>query len=376
LRTSGAGKVTKAATKGDTIPERERLKQVVERLSVIESSVNAKSSSPQPIPDTSHQAIPVASPRPILDVLSTATPHIPLQAPSTLTSGDFEVGGTLGKGKFGRVFLARYLSTNYICALKILSKASCSSSSEEKLIRREIEVHQNLFHRNILKLLSWFHDATNIYLVLEYAPGGSLYTRLKKQPKGYFDEPTTARYIAQTAHALRYMHAKNILHRDIKPENILFGLHGEIKLADFGYAVHSDSNMRSTVCGTLDYLAPEVAVMMPNPGQSDEFYTNAVDRWSLGVLMYELLVGKPPFEMKSSEKTHRKIAEFKGEGIKFPRHVSGEARALVGESLNLEADQRLGFDGVLGHEWVVRHVDKEVKRAGIRSLGRMVKGDV
>jgi aurora kinase len=355
LRTSGAGKVTKAAPKSETITERERLKQVVERLSVIESSTSPKSSTPQPT------------------LTPNVAPHIPLQAPSALTPGDFEVGGTLGKGKFGRVFLARHLQTNYICALKILSKAQCANEEDEKLIRREIEVHQNLLHKNILKLLSWFHDTSNIYLVLEYAPGGSLYTRLKKQPNGHFDEPTAAQYIAQTAHALRYMHAKNILHRDIKLENILLGLHGEIKLADFGYAVHSDSNMRSTVCGTLDYLSPEVAVMMLNPGKSDEFYTNAIDRWSLGVLMYELLVGKPPFEMKSSEKTQKKIAAFKGKGIKFLKHMSAEARALVGELLNLEAEQRLGFEGVLGHEWIVGHVYMSVRASAIRPLGRMLE---
>jgi serine/threonine protein kinase len=202
LRTLEADKVTKAAAKRETVTDRERLKQVVERLSIIEGSTNAKSSSPQLTPDV--------------------TPHVPLQAPSALTARDFEVGGTLGKGKFGRVFLARPLTKNYICALEITSKEQCSDEEEEKLIWGEIEVHQNLAHKNILKLLSWFHDPTNIYLVLEYAPGGSLYTQLKKQRKGRFYEPTSAQYIMQVTEALRYMH------RDVKPENILLGLHNEI----------------------------------------------------------------------------------------------------------------------------------------------------
>lgn len=98
------------------------------------------------------------------------------------------------------------------------------------------------------------------------------------------------------AMALRYMHSKNIIHRDIKSENILVGLHSEIRLADFGYRVHSESGLRSTVCGTLDYLSPEVALMMLKPGKSEEYYTKAIDQWSLGVLMYELLVGRPLFE--------------------------------------------------------------------------------
>ena len=168
-------------------------------------------------------------------------------------------------------------------------------------------------------------------MVLEYAAGGSLYSKLNKQPKGRFAERTTAQYIAQMAEALRYMHGKNILHRDIKPENILLGFHNEIKLADFGYSVHSESGFRSTVCGTLDYLSPEVAIMLLKPGKTQEYYTKAIDQWSLGVLTYELLVGKPPFEMKSAKATQKKIANFKGKGLKFPGHVSKDAEQLIRE---------------------------------------------
>jgi aurora kinase len=199
-----------------------------------------------------------------------------------------------------------------------------------------------------------------------------LFTRLKKQKKGRFDEHTAAQYVAQVADALRYMHAKNILHRDSKPENILLGLHNEIKLADFGYSVHSESGFRSTVCGTLDYLSPEVAVMMLRPGKSKEFYTKAIDQWSLGVLMYELVVGKAPFEMKSGVKTQKKIARFKGKGIKFPSHVSKDAEALIRELLNMDAEERLGFEGVLEHPWVVRYTEKS-KKSGVRSLGRILE---
>lgn len=263
------------------------------------------------------------------------------QAFSTLTVQDFEVGGTLGHGRFGHVYLARHISSNYVCALKRIAKSQCMKDDDEKFIRRELETHQNLVHRNILKLLSWFHDDRDIYLVLEYAPGGSLYSKLKKQPKGRFDEPTAAQYIAQMAEALRYMHSKSIMHRDIKPENILLGLYNEIKLADFGYSVHSSSGTRSTLCGTLDYLSPEMAIMMLKPGQSKEFYTKAVDQWSLGILMYELLVGKPPFEMRSSAATKKRIAAFKGKGLKFPGHVSKHAEELIIEVRLLSLSVRI-----------------------------------
>lgn len=231
------------------------------------------------------------------------------------------------------MYLARHLVTDYVCALKIISKAQATTQEEEKkkLIRRELEIHQNLAHKNILKLLAWFHDEESIYLVLEFAPGGSLYSKMNKQPKGKFTEHQTAIYIAQLTSALRYMHNKNIMHHDIKPENILLGFHGDIKLADFGYSVHSESGFRSTVCGTLDYLSPEVAVMTLKPEMSRGWYTKAIDHWSLGVLMYELLVGKPPFEMKDVKSTQKKIANFKGKGIKFPGHVSERAEELIRE---------------------------------------------
>lgn len=124
---------------------------------------------------------------------------------------------------------------------------------------------------------------------------------------------------------------------DIKPENIMVGLHNEMKLADFGYSVHSTSGFRSTVCGTLDYLSPEVALMLLHPNRSNDFYTKAVDQWSLGVLAYELLVGKPSFEMKSEAATKKKIAAFKGK-IRFPMHVSGPARDFIMEA-SLEENQ-------------------------------------
>jgi len=287
------------------------------RLSVIEETVGlmtASSSSDGLQSDTGASSYSASS-----------EPH------PSLTARDFEVCATLGHGKFGRVYLARHLATNYICALKIISKAQASTQEEEKLIRRELEIHQNLSHKNILKLLSWFHDETSIYLVLEFAPGGSLYSRLKKQPKSRFTEQQTAVYMVQIVSALRYMHSKKIMHRDIKPENILLGLYSEIKLADFGYSVHSESGHRSSVCGTLDYLSPEVAVMMLKPGMSVGWYTKAIDQWSLGILMYELLVGRPPFEMRNTKSTQRKIANFKGKEIKFPGHISQGAEELMRE---------------------------------------------
>ncbi|KAF2872427.1 kinase-like domain-containing protein [Massariosphaeria phaeospora] len=329
------------------------VEQILEDLRVDEEAHSTTASAPAGEEPTIHGSL--LGPHPTVDL------H------------NFELGRPLGRGKFGRVFLARHKDTNYICAIKMIKKAQCAGDEGETLVRRELEVHQNLAHPNILRFFAWFHDDSSIYLILEYAPGGSLYSRLKKQPKGRFHEHAAAHYIAQMAEALRYMHRKKIMHRDIKPENILLGLHNEIKLADFGYSVHSASGFRSTVCGTLDYLSPEVAIMRMKPGKEEEFYSNAVDRWSLGVLTYELLVGRPPFEMKSEKATEKKIAKFKGK-IKFPSHISKGAEEFILELLNLDAEKRMSLDAVLQHAWIGQHCHR-LAESGLRSSGRLVDPD-
>lgn len=136
------------------------------------------------------------------------------------------------------------------------------------------------------------------------------------------------------------------------------GIDGDVKLADFGYSVHSTSGSRSTLCGTLDYLSPEVARMLLSSTSTsvDNYqYTQAVDQWSLGILAYELLVGKPPFERESADETKRCIAAF-DEQIEFPDYVSVGARDLVSKLLNLQAEQRLSFEEVLAHPWISEQV--------------------
>ena len=134
-------------------------------------------------------------------------------------------------------------------------------------------------------MYGYFYDSKRIYLILEYSPGGELYKKLT-QP-GHFSEKVSAKYICDLALALDYCHQKHVIHRDIKPENLLVGAHGEIKIADFGWSVHAPTSRRNTLCGTLDYLQPEMV-----EGQEHD---EKVDIWSLGVLMYEFLIGCPPF---------------------------------------------------------------------------------
>lgn len=231
----------------------------------------------------------------------------------------FEIGKPLGKGKFGRVYLAKERSSGFVCALKVLHKAELQHGNSEKLVRSEIEIQSNLAHPNILRLFGHFHDSKRIFLILEFAGKGELYKHLRREER--FPEWKAAQFIAQMASALKYLHKKHIIHRDIKPENILVGIYGEIKLSDFGWSAHTPNNRRATLCGTLDYLPPE----MIRPGSKDSYYDEKVDLWSLGVLTYEFLVGEAPFE-DTPVMTQKRIARCE---MTVPSFVSSEAKDLI-----------------------------------------------
>jgi aurora kinase len=275
----------------------------------------------------------------------------------------FEIGKPLGKGKFGRVYLARERSAGFVCALKVLHKSELVQGKVEKQLRREIEIQSNLRHPNILRLYGHFHDSKRVFLILEFAGRGELYKHLRKENR--FPEWKAAQYIAQMAAALQYLHKKHVMHRDIKPENILVGIHGEIKISDFGWSVHAPNNRRNTMCGTLDYLPPE----MLRPGSQDNYYNEKVDLWSLGVLTYEFLVGEAPFE-DTPVMTQRRIA--RGE-MTVPSFVSAEAKDLIKrvccvnitdikksgtdwrQLLVLDAEKRIPLEEVQQHPWITKH---------------------
>ena len=279
--------------------------------------------------------------------------------PKAFHLGMFEIGKPLGKGKFGRVYLARERSTNFICALKVLHKSELQQGKVEKQVRREIEIQSNLRHPNILRLYGHFHDSKRVFLILEFAGKGELYRILRKERK--FAECKAAQYIAQMAAALRYLHRKHVMHRDIKPENILVGIHGEIKISDFGWSVHAPNNRRKTMCGTLDYLPPEM--IKPGGGGSNTggffFYNEKVDLWSLGVLTYEFLVGEAPFE-DTPVMTQRRIARAE---MTVPSFVSPEAKDLIQRLLVLDPEKRIPLDEVQKHPWIIKHC---VQKGGSR----------
>ncbi|KAG8761293.1 spindle assembly checkpoint kinase [Serendipita sp. 396] len=261
----------------------------------------------------------------------------------------FELGRPLGKGQFGRVYLVRTRTQprGYILALKTIYKSEVIAAGLELQVRREIEIQSNLRHPNVLRLYGYFHDEKRLFLMLEFAANGELYRQLAK--KGRFGEKRASRYIAQVADALRYLHSKRIIHRDIKPENLLLGIDGEIKIGDFGWSVHAPSNRRTTMCGTLDYLPPEMVQGRP--------HNNMVDNWAIGVLAYEFVCGFAPFEDQSGKHgTFMRIARV---DLRFPSDISAEVIDLISRLLQYVPESRISFDEVLQHPWIQKYTPRE-----------------
>merc|ERR1719468_1248406 len=228
---------------------------------------------------------------------------------------DFDFGRPLGKGKFGSVYLAREKRSVHqaIVAIKILFKSQLQKASVEHQFRRELEIQSHLKHPNILRMYGWFHDENRIYIILEFACYGELYKKLKKA--GRLDEKTAATYMYQIADALLYLHNKHVIHRDIKPENLLLGAFGELKIADLGWSVHAPSLRRQTLCGTLDYLPPE---------------------------------------MVQNKRHYKKIVYS---SCKFPEFVTPKARDLINKLLQKSSSERITLHDVKRHPWIVENAD-------------------
>ena len=207
---------------------------------------------------------------------------------------DFIITKKLGEGSFGTVYQAT--KDGRVCALKVIRKSGVEKAGLQKSLKKEITAQGILDHPNIVHLHNHFHDEKRSYLVLEYAPGGELY---KRHLARTISEGRAAFYVIQVCEGLKHLHNRGIIHRDIKAENILFGEDDHVMITDFGFCA-SSSTRRKTKCGTLDYMAPEIM----NLGG----YDHKVDIWAVGILMYELLVGKTPFEEEDDITARKKIA--------------------------------------------------------------------
>ncbi|KAL4063563.1 kinase-like domain-containing protein [Scleroderma yunnanense] len=208
----------------------------------------------------------------------------PFRPKASYKLADFIIHQTLGTGSFGRVHLARSKHNLRFYAIKVLNKDKIVRTKQVEHTNDEKTLLEAVQHPFIVNLWGAFQDASNLYMVMDFVPGGELFSLLRRS--GRFPEPVAKFYAAEVAIALNYLHRLDIVYRDLKLENILLNGDGHIKIADFGFAKRC-STSTWTLCGTPDYLAPEIVLQ--------QRYTRSVDWYALGVLIFEMLTGIPPF---------------------------------------------------------------------------------
>lgn len=260
----------------------------------------------------------------------TVNPGQPKAGPS-----DFELLKLLGKGGYGKVFLVKKITgkdSNNIFAMKVLKKATIARNAKDTAhTKSERNILEAVKHPFIVDLIYAFQTGEKLYLILEYLCGGELFMQLERE--GIFMEDTASFYLAEITLALEHLHSQGIIYRDLKPENILLDAQGHVKLTDFGLCKESvfDDSVTHTFCGTIEYMAPEI--LMKNG------HGKAVDWWSLGALMYDMLTGAPPFTADNRKKTIDKILKAR---LAMPPYLTSEARGLLKKLLKKNVHERIG----------------------------------
>ncbi|XP_063243758.1 cGMP-dependent protein kinase, isozyme 2 forms cD4/T1/T3A/T3B isoform X2 [Bacillus rossius redtenbacheri] len=260
---------------------------------------------------------------------------------------DLRILATLGVGGFGRVELVQLAGDPLRSfALKQMKKSQIVETRQQQHIMSEKEIMGEANCEFIVKLYKTFKDRKYLYMLMESCLGGELWTILRD--KGHFDDSTTRFYTACVVEAFDYLHSRNIIYRDLKPENLLLDNTGYVKLVDFGFAKKLQHGRKTwTFCGTPEYVAPEVIL---NRG-----HDISADYWSLGVLMFELLTGTPPFTGADPMKTYNII--LKGiDAIEFPRNITRNAMALIKKLCRDNPAERLGYQKggiseIQKHKW-------------------------
>ncbi|KAJ0722302.1 putative protein kinase AGC-MAST family [Helianthus annuus] len=274
---------------------------------------------------------------------------------------DFEIIKPISRGAFGRVFLAKKRATGDVFAIKVLKKADMIRKNAVESILAERDILISVRNPFVVRFFYSFTCKENLYLVMEFLNGGDLFSLLRTL--GCLEENMARVYIAEVVLALEYLHSLNIIHRDMKPDNLLIGPDGHIKLSDFGLSkvglinstedlsgtsgsrapvygeneVTTENGQKQSVVGTPDYLAPEILLGVGHGATADW--------WSVGVILFELLVGIPPFNAESPQQVFANIMNRDIPWPKVPEEMSYEAYDLINQLLTENPVQRLGATG-------------------------------
>lgn len=248
---------------------------------------------------------------------------------------DFELKKVLGKGGYGKVFQVKKTTgadANSYFAMKVLKKASIVRNQKDTAhTRAERNILEAVRHPFIVELVYAFQTGGKLYLILEYLSGGELFMHLERE--GIFLEDTTCFYLCEIILALEHLHNLGIIYRDLKPENVLLDAQGHVKLTDFGLCKEhiQEGIVTHTFCGTIEYMAPEI---LTRSGHG-----KAVDWWSLGALMFDMLTGMPPFTADNRKNTIDAILKGK---LNIPAYLATDSRDLIRRLMKRQVSQRLG----------------------------------
>ena len=263
-------------------------------------------------------------------------------------TGDVQIrkyykGRLLGKGGFAKCYEFKCSENNKVFAAKVVAKSGLVKSRAKQKLISEIKIHKSLHHPQIVAFEHYFEDTENVYILLEMCQNQTLNELLQRRK--HLTEIEVQCYVVQLIKALKYLHSHRVIHRDLKLGNLFLTEKMELKVGDFGLATKLDfeGERKRTVCGTPNYIAPEIL-----DGKTGHSYE--VDIWSLGVIIYTLIIGKPPFETRDVKTTYKRI---KMNAYTFPENaiISEAAKNLIGQILVLDPGKRPTLDQILTHDF-------------------------
>eukprot|EP00906_Rhabdomonas_costata_P014762 RCo021194 len=283
-----------------------------------------------------------------------ATAALPMECPAVIEELDprsglvlsrYTRGPLLGKGGFARCYQVTECGSGRVYAAKVVDKTTLVRPKTAAKLRSEIQIHRSLNHPRIVRFERFFEDRDFAYILLELC-GRQTLMELQRRLKR-LTEPEAAFFLLQTVQGVRYMHSRSVIHRDIKLGNLFLTDALEVKIGDFGLAaqLEFDGERKLTVCGTPNYIAPEILDGGPY-GHSFE-----VDVWSLGVVLYTMLVGRPPFETNDVQTTYHRIRSLTY-GFPSGVDVSPGARRLIQRILQARPEHRPTLAQIEADPWL------------------------
>ncbi|XP_010551703.1 PREDICTED: CBL-interacting serine/threonine-protein kinase 7-like [Tarenaya hassleriana] len=272
------------------------------------------------------------------------------KAHGNILLGKYQLGRRLGSGSFAKVHVARSIGNDELVAVKIIDKKKTVDSAMEPRIIREIDAMRRLHHHpNILKIHQVMATKSKIYLVMEFAAGGELFSKVLRH--GRLPETSSRRYFQQLASALHFCHENGVAHRDVKPQNLLIDREGNLKVSDFGLSALPEhlknDGLLHTACGTPAYTAPEVVARRGYDGAK-------ADAWSCGVILFVLLAGYVPFDDSNIVTMYRKIHR---RDYRFPNWIAKQSRSIIYHMLDPNPETRMSIETVMRTSWFKKSLE-------------------